>query len=487
MREGKRNVILDELARLRQLRFIQPPLKPRNVLWFLVSTGLAVVATWLLRDSSMPREHVYMTGIFVLAAFLWVTEALPLFATALLVVGLEIILLANPGGWSGLGFEGIPSPDYRIFLAPAADPIIILFFGGFLLARAAVKTGVDQALAGVILRLFRGRPRLVLLGLMLVTAMFSMFMSNTATTAMMITLVLPMLAQLPEGDRFRKALVLAIPFAANIGGMGTPISSPPNAVAVGFLTSAGYQISFLDWMLVAVPLAAVLLLVAWLLLWKFFRPGAADFHLESSAHKIDGRGLYVLVVLTATVGLWLTDQVHGLPSAVVALLPAVAFTATGLLDRRDVNSLEWNILILIAGGVALGVGMQQTGLDQALVAAVPVGGGLLLGALVLTTLLLSTFMSNTAAANLLLPIGISFAAATGAAAGPGAVQLGFSIALAASVSMALPVSTPPNAIAYATGEITGRDFALAGIIIGLLAALLIVALGGPIMAFWLSP
>jgi sodium-dependent dicarboxylate transporter 2/3/5 len=487
MREVKRNVILDELARLRQLRFIRPPLKPRNVLWFLISTGLAVVAALFLRGTSMPQEHVYMTGIFVLAALLWVTEALPLFATALLIVGLEIILLANPGGWSGLGFQDAPSPDYRIFLAPAADPVIILFFGGFLLARAAVKTGIDQALAGVILRLFRSRPRLVLLGLMLITAVFSMFMSNTATTAMMITLVLPMLTQLPKGDRFRKALVLSVPFAANIGGMGTPISSPPNAVAVGFLTSAGYQISFLDWMVIAVPLVGGLLLVAWLLLWMLFRPDAVDFHLEPTAHTIGGRGLYVLVVLIATVGLWMTDQLHGLPAAVVALLPAVAFTATGLLDRGDVNSLEWNILILIAGGIALGVGMQQTGLDQVLAEAVPAGSGLTLGALVLATLLLSTFMSNTAAANLLLPIGISFAAATSTAAGPGAIQLGISIALAASVSMALPVSTPPNAIAYASGEITGRDFALAGVIIGLLAALLIVALGGLVIAFWLGP
>jgi sodium-dependent dicarboxylate transporter 2/3/5 len=111
MRAVNRNLILDELARLRRLRVLRPPPRLRNAVWFLVSTGLAVVAALLLRGTPMPQEHVYMTGIFVLAALLWTTKSLPLFATALLVAGLEVLLLANPGGWSGLGFDGGPSPD----------------------------------------------------------------------------------------------------------------------------------------------------------------------------------------------------------------------------------------------------------------------------------------------------------------------------------------------------------------------------------------
>jgi sodium-dependent dicarboxylate transporter 2/3/5 len=167
----------------------------------------------------------------------------------------------------------------------------------------------------------------------------------------------------------------------------------------------------------------------------------------------------------------------------VALLPAIAFTATGVLDQTDVDSLEWDILILIGGGIALGVGMQKTGLDQIVVQAVPLSGPFVLIGLVVATVLTSTFMSNTAAANLLIPIGVSFAAPM-AAAGSGPIQIGLSIALAASLSMALPVSTPPNAIAYASGELDTADFVRAGGLLGLLAVVLIVTFGGAVIAFW---
>lgn len=155
-------------------------------------------------------------------------------------------MLANPGHWAGFGFETDSGPAYREVFAAAADPILLLFLGGLLLARAAVKEGVDHAMSALLLRPFGARPLATLLGLMPVTALFSMWMSNTATTAMMVALVAPMLAQMPPGEQFRKVLLLAVPVAANIGGMGTPIASPPNAVAMGFLPKAGLQIRFLD-------------------------------------------------------------------------------------------------------------------------------------------------------------------------------------------------------------------------------------------------
>ena len=300
-----------------------------------------------------------------------------------------------------------------------------------------------------------------------------MWMSNTATAAMMIALVAPIVTQLPPGEPFRKALVLAVSVGANLGGLGTPIASPPNAVAVGFLRQAGHPVGFLEWMLIAVPLMTFLILVAWLLLWRIFRPRTAELRLELVRHPISARGFYVVGVFSMTVLLWLTEHWHGLPAPVVALLPAIALTAPGLLSRDDLHQLPWNILILIGGGIALGSGIQMTGLDRLLVRQLPAGsGGLwLLVALVLATILVSTFMSNTAAANLLLPIGIS-------TAGSGSpVLAAVSIALAASVSMALPISTPPNAMAYASGEITTRDLARIGILLGLIAAVLIVVGG----------
>jgi sodium-dependent dicarboxylate transporter 2/3/5 len=443
---------------------------------------LAAVAAALLREmAGATREAAWMGAIFVLAATLWVTEALPLFATSLLVIGLQIVLLANPGGWSGLGFEAGTSPSYRDILSTAADPVLVLFFGGFVLARAAVKEGVDRAMSELLLRPFGSEPRWVLLGVMLVTLLFGMWMSNTATTAMMLALVTPMVAALPPGEPFRKALVLAVPFTANISGMGTPIASPPNAVAIGFLQQSGHGVAFLDWILMAAPLTLGLTLFAWFVLGKFYAPITAGLRIVHAPEALSRRGWLVVGVFVVTVLLWMSDQWHGLPPAVVALLPAVVFTATSIFDRVDLGKIEWNVLILIAGGISLGTGMQLTGLDRVVVQWLPVSGDnpeALLAILVLATLVVGTFMSNTAAANLFLPIGLSSAAGAG---GLHPVHIAVSIALVASMGMALPVSTPPNAMAYARNEFTTRDMLRVSLGISIAGAAAIILGGGWIM------
>lgn len=467
------------------LSYVPRPLYSRHLLMFVGSAVLATL-TVLLLIGSQPREIAFMGGIFVFAALLWVTEALPLFATALVVIGLEIILLANPGEWSGFGFSSGGSPDYRQILSPFADPILILFLGGFILARAAVKEGVDRALAASVLSVFGSKPAMVTLGLMLITATFSMFMSNTATTAMMITLVSPLLINIESDDPFRKGLILCIPFAANIGGMGTPIGSPPNAVAIGFLRNAGQTVGFLDWMLIAVPLAMFLLLVAWLVINRVYRSPAENLKLKAEARKIKPRGWFVIMVFILTISLWLTDQWHGLPTAVTAMLPVILFTATNIIDRKDYNNLEWHILALIAGGIALGLGMKLSGLDEAVVALIPGSSAFVFILLVVATVLLSIFMSNTAAANLLIPLGISLASAAPEGSSMQMIIYGLSIALASSVAMALPISTPPNAIAYARGIIETRDFVKVGGFLSLMAIVLIGLLGAEVIGFWLN-
>ncbi|MEL7168582.1 MAG: SLC13 family permease, partial [Bacteroidota bacterium] len=206
-------------------------------------------------------------------------------------------------------------------------------------------------------------------------------------------------------------------------------------------------------------------------------------HLQPITSRLTGRGYVVLAVALSTIALWLTEPWHGLPTAVVALLPVVAFTSLGVLNRHDFDALQWNVLVLIAGGLALGVGMRLTGLDVALVQALPTGGATALLILTAGTLVLSTFMSNTAAANLVLPIGVSLAMAMGDAAS--GIEVALCIALVASSAMALPVSTPPNAIAYAQGELTTRDMVMAGTIVSLLALALIAGLGPFVIGYWI--
>jgi solute carrier family 13 (sodium-dependent dicarboxylate transporter), member 2/3/5 len=460
-------------------------------LWFLVSVAIAaMVVTVMLLTQAVPREAAFMAGILALAALLWMTEAVPLFATSLLVIGLQILLLANPGGWPGLGFEdqqSPTSPTYQQVLAAAADPVLVLFFGGLLLARAATKEKVDQALAGLVLHPLRNRPMFLLLAVMLVTAALSMWMSNTATAAMMIVVGLSITGRLPGEEPFRKGLLLSVPFAANIGGLGTPVASPPNAIAVSYLEQAGNPISFFQWMAVAVPLMAVLLLLTWLLLWCWYYPSQPTLTLQTDRRPMTRRGWYVVTVMTVTMALWISEHWHGLPAAAVALIPAVAFTIGGVLKTEDIHGINWTVLILIAGGISLGAGMRDTGLAQAMSHRLPSPGyadGLgLLAVLVTVTMVLSIFMSNTAAANLLLPLGI--AAASGGSGGSlGVLRIAMSIALTASISMALPVSTPPNAIAHAHEVTTKREMAQVGILVGFFGAVLVIALGKPVLRFW---
>ncbi len=459
------------------------PLVSRHFFMFLASLAVSAISTFVLLQTQK-QEIAFMLGIFLLAALLWVTEALPLFATALLVIGLEIILLSNPGEWVGFGFELGENPSYREILSPFADPILILFLGGFILARAAVKEGVDRALASSILKIFGSKPDMVILGMMLITAGFSMFMSNTATTAMMITLVSPLFINLQEGDPLRKGLVLSIPVAANIGGMGTPIGSPPNAVAIGFLRTEGIDISFLNWMIIGVPLVFILLAVAWILITRMFRSPDPDVVLQTKQTVIKGRGWFVITIFSLTILLWMTDQIHGLPSAVTALFPVIVFTSTGVIDRQDYNNLEWHILALIAGGIALGLGMKLSGLDVLIVSMIPTDSTFIFILLIVFTVLLSIFMSNTAAANLLIPLGITLATIS---FGIGKVEVayyGLSIALASSAAMALPISTPPNAIAYAQGTLVSKDFIKVGGLLSFAAILLIGLFGPEVISFW---
>lgn len=457
----------------------------------ILSIAMAVVTTRLLLNSpEVTREAAFMGGIFILAAALWVTEALPLFATSLLVIGLQVLLLANPGGWPGLGFENGQSPSFKQIISVTADPVLFLFFGGFILAHAATKMGVDRAMSVLLLRPFGDHPRWMLLGLMLVTLAFGTWMSNTATAAMMLAMITPMLAALPPKEPFRKAVVLSIALTANIGGIGTPISSPPNAVAMSFLQKEGYHIPFIKWMLAAVPLSIALTILAWLVLWMFFPPVTKGLRMTYVSEKLTPRGWFVVVVFLLTVVMWMTDMLHGLPAAAVALLPVILLTTTGTFTRQDLTQIDWSILILIAGGIALGSGMQMTGLDQLIVQWLPTGGkGIwLLIALVMGTIFVGTFMSNTAAANLFLPIGISSAMISTTAASEGGglhpIQAAISIALAASMSMALPISTPPNAMAYSRGEFATGDMVRVTLTVSSVAIALVVFGGGFVLRLW---
>lgn len=441
-----------------------------TVVLFAISGGLA----WLAAVAGWPREQVLIVGILTATVLLWMTEALPLFATAFISVAAQIFLLGNPAGWPWLGFENGSGPTAEDMLHAAADPVLLLFFGGLVLARAVTRTRLDARIAALVLRPMSATPARLLTGVIAATALFSLVMSNTATTALMLALIAPAIVQLPETEPFRKALLLAVPISANVAGMATPIASPPNAIAVSYLSRQGASIAFLNWMLIAVPIVVVLLLLTWWRLLRLFPPADGGWAISFPEATLTRRGAAVLVVGLVTFACWVTEPWHGVPAAMVAALPVTLLFATGIITRRDVNSLDWDVLILIAGGLALGYSLQVTGLDERLATLVPSNSRDLwrVVVLALATIGLGTFFSNTAIASMLMPVALI--AAGFSAGGVDVTGYALTVALSASLSMALPVSTPPNAMTYAQGGISSTDFLRTAGFIGFAGALLVV-------------
>ena len=419
-------------------------------------------------------------ALFVFAALMWIFEIIPNWTTSLLVIVISLLTISD----KGIGFFCNPQygqlVGFKSIMSAFADPVVMLFMGGFVLAIMAEKYGLDVTLARYLLKPFGTNPKMVLLGFLVVIAVFSMFMSNTATAAMMLAFLAPVLSALPSDDKGKIGLALSIPVAANLGGIGTPIGTPPNATAVKFLAEAGADVTFGDWAMRMIPFVAIMLLVAWVLLQLFFPFKAKQIKLEipENTRKTDWKTIVVWVTFIGTILLWATEKLTGINSNIVALIPLGVLTATGIFTKEDIKEINWSVLWLVAGGFALGTCLQGTGLAKVLINAIPFGSMSVILVLIVAGLVcyfLSNFISNSATAALLIPILIVVAegmanpdAANNAqflALGGTQAMISF-IAVCASIAMLFPISTPPNAIAASTGLVETKDMAKVGIIIG---------------------
>lgn len=526
-------------------------MKRKQLLGLLLGTGLFALAI------AIPFEGLELAGritlgIFLLAAVFWILEPVPIYATSMLVILLQVMLLSSrglvftvdaapvlrpeaeqvageaayrlpeaaltsdgkvylkegrqsvrsvpapalagpDGGWVRVAADALGeaprviadaghrsvaqrSPAFSVFYATLASPIVMLFLGGFALAASAVKYGLDKNLTRVLLRPFGSQPRFVCLGLMVCTAVLSAFMSNTATTAMMMTVVLPIVGGMAPGDPFRKGVALSIPVAANIGGIATPIGTPPNAIALAALRESGLHVSFALWMLLAVPFVVLLLAFAWRMLMVVFKPEIERFEvaMEGEFDK-SPKALLAYAVFAVTVGLWITEMLHGLSTTMVAFIPVALLPALGVLDKSDIRSFSWEVLWLVAGGISLGLSMKDTGLAAWLIGQVSwtaLGGIGVVAVFGLVGYALSNLISNTVTATMLMPLAITVGAGLAAAGDFNLVAAVVAIAVIVSCSMLLPISTPPNAIAVATGVIETRDMAKSGSLVGIAGFLL---------------
>lgn len=446
----------------------------------LVTLFLWCVPTSFFGIDALTVVQQRVIALFVFAALMWMFEIIPNWATSVLIIVVALLSVSD----KGLGFFCNPEfgqlVSYKKIMSSFADPVVMLFLGGFVLAIMAERFGLDVTLAKSLLSIFGTKPKMVLLGFLIIISVFSMFMSNTATAAMMLAFLAPVLHKLPSDDKGKIGLALSIPIAANLGGIGTPIGTPPNATAKGYLEQAGIDVSFGDWCVHMIPYVIIMIILAWVLLLVFFPFKTQKLVLEIPANdkKKDWKSKLVWATFIITILLWATEQLHHISSNVVALIPLAVFTATGLFGKEEIKEINWSVLWLVAGGFALGYLLQDTGLAKVLITAIPFGSMSVILVLVVAGFVcyfLSNFISNSATAALLIPILIVVAegmadpaAANNAAfiAMGGTQAMIIFIAVCASIAMLFPISTPPNAIAASTGLVETKDMAKIGIIIG---------------------
>lgn len=435
--------------------------------WTLVGVLIAgaVVAPRLFIANEFFAD---IASIAAVCLILWLTEVFPPFVPTLIL-------------WALIPFV-LSGTDVKYSLPTvmnwAADPVLALFFGGFALGVAAEKEGIDRRMIAFVIRVAGGSYKALLLFVILITAFLSMWLSNIAAAALMFACLRPAFSSMDEGNLLRRMLIIGVALGADLGGMATPIGTGPNAVAIASLAGT-HQVSFVKWMIFAFPLTIGMLAVSYaMLIWRV-RGKTREWiptiggNLSEVAPSSVGNGQAIfLIILIATMILWLTEPIHGVPSAVVSIAASAALFITGTLERDSLRKIDWSTLLLISGGITLGRLLESSGIVAALSAGVPFhtfNHTAALFVICLFTALLAALMSNTASVIMLIPL------ASVLIPSPSTAIL---VAIAASFGMPFIISTPPNAMAYGEGGLKFSDLFGPGLFLMLLGCL-IISFTGP--------
>jgi sodium-dependent dicarboxylate transporter 2/3/5 len=449
----------------------------------------APIAALIIVVAPLPleRDAQHLAAIFVGVIILWVTEVIPIAVTALLIAPLMIL-------------AGVT--DAATAFAPYADPLLFLFVGGFMIARAMTRHGLDRrlAFAMISLRGIRGRPARVRLSFLATAMILSMWISNTASAAILLPILIGLMTKGErKADRAAESgSILAVAYGASIGGLGTPVGSPPNLIAMGFLEDHGIHLSFFDWMAIGLPTAVVMMAATFFMFQRTHPPVPTLSPDTEALSRPWSRGEIVTSVSfgLAVVG-WMAPgifQAADLPGAATVdrMLPGggVAILAASVLyfvpdadgkqpvlPWRDGVKIDWGLVLLFGGGISLGRQMFETGLAEAIARGfVDFTGVSDLWTLVILVTIFTIFFtetcSNTATSNMLSPLVIAIAVELDVSPVPPVLAVG----LAASCAFMLPIATGPNAIAYGTERVEQTTMIRSGFLLNLIASVVIVIL-----------
>jgi solute carrier family 13 (sodium-dependent dicarboxylate transporter), member 2/3/5 len=459
----------------------------RRTLGLVLGAALLTATLVFPPPPGLSVEAWRTAGVAMLMAVWWITEAAPLSATALAPLALFPLLGVAP---------------FRAAAAPFADPIIFLFLGGFMIGAGMQRWSLHERLGLRLISVTGASPKGLVAGFLISTAFLSMWVSNSATAMMMLPAagaVLLLVASKSghgQAETLGVALMLSVAYGASIGGLGTLVGTPPNALLAAYMAREhGVQIGFAQWMAFGLPVSCAMLLAAWVVINRLYPvsadPGggaaAAIAERRASLGPMSNAEMRVAIIFVLTAGAWIlrpfyAPHVPGIDDSVIAMTAALALfiTPSGMDEQRrllqwsDVANIPWDVLLLFGGGLSLAAAISSSGLAAWIAGSLHVLGSFhpiyIVGVATLAMIFLTEITSNTASSAAFLPLGGALAVAIGI----DPILLAAPLALAASCAFMLPVATPPNAIVFSSGAVTIMQMARAGLWLNLIGAIVIV-------------
>lgn len=428
---------------------------------------IVIASLFLPRPEGLSRDGMVMLGILIMAAVLWITEVIPLAVTGILIMVLQPLLTSME-----------PSQVFSNF----GNKAVFFIIGSFMLATAIEKHGLHKRIALKILSWFGKGPKIFLFGALSVGAMLSLIMQEHAVAILLLPVFMHILVSMkltPKASNFGIATMIALTFGTSIGSWGTLLGGARNPLTLGFLENLGYEITFLGWMKMALPMVFIALPIAWLVLITFFPPEIEGIEIARkeiekdvvSTGKIGKEEKKVLAIYLAVIIMWIFMS-HQIGVAVIALIGVVLMFSFRVVNWADVEKgVQWGIILLYGGAITMGIGLQETGaaewLAQNILSTVGGNAYAALASLIIVGFLLTNLMSNTAAVAFLLPLGIGISEVVGLSP----LVASFAIALSGGGAFMLIIATPGAAIAYSSGYFSPKHLLKAGFVTSIICIL----------------